>query len=100
MEEHYDKVNKSKDSDLTNQSPNGITIYGHRGGIGGSATVGGNTGYSGGVPEGYNIDFSTEGTARQSSLDYVEKFNKPNTCLVELQKNDTRIEWKITKYER
>jgi hypothetical protein len=22
MEEHYDKVNKSKDSDLTNQSPN------------------------------------------------------------------------------
>ena len=33
---------------LTNQSPNGITIYGNRGGIGGSATVGGNTGYSGG----------------------------------------------------
>jgi hypothetical protein len=22
MEEHYDKVNKSKDNDLTNQSPN------------------------------------------------------------------------------
>ena len=58
------------------------------------------TGYSGGVPEGYNIDFSTEGTARQSSIDYVEKFNKPNTCLVELQKKDTRIDWKITKYER
>ena len=33
---------------LTNQSPNSITIYGNRGGIGGSATVGGNTGYSGG----------------------------------------------------
>ena len=33
---------------LTNQSPNGITIYGNRGGIGGYATVGGNTGYSGG----------------------------------------------------
>uniref|UniRef100_A0A6C0LBN1 Peptidase S74 domain-containing protein n=1 Tax=viral metagenome TaxID=1070528 RepID=A0A6C0LBN1_9ZZZZ len=33
---------------LTNQSPNGITIYGNRGGLGGSATVGANTGYSGG----------------------------------------------------
>ena len=33
---------------LTNQSPNGITIYGNRGGLGGSATLGANTGYSGG----------------------------------------------------
>jgi len=33
---------------LTNQSPNGIKIYGNRGGLGGSATVGANTGYSGG----------------------------------------------------
>jgi hypothetical protein len=33
---------------LTNQSPNGITIYGNRGGIGGNATVGANTAYSGG----------------------------------------------------
>jgi len=35
-------------STLTNQSPNGITIYGNRGGIGGSASVGANTAYSGG----------------------------------------------------
>jgi hypothetical protein len=35
-------------STLTNQSPNGITIYGNRGGIGGSATLGANTAYSGG----------------------------------------------------
>ena len=58
------------------------------------------TGYSGGIPEGYNIDFSTEGTAQQSSLEYVEKFNKPNTCLVKLQKNDTKIDWNISRYER
>jgi hypothetical protein len=33
---------------LSNQSPNGITIFGNRGGLGGLATVGANTGYSGG----------------------------------------------------
>lgn len=58
------------------------------------------TGYSGGVPKGYSIDFSTEIKAQKTTLDYIEKFNKPNTCLVELQNNDTGIDWRITKHER
>ena len=58
------------------------------------------TGYSGGTPLRYNIDFSTEEKASKTTLDYIRGLNLSNVCLVELRKYQGKIDWKITNYDR